>query len=160
MPRYIDADEAIRLSKEDKLAWVYDLTDLEEFLVGVPTADVVPKSEVEELKKAYANYEETTGLKQAKQELAREIFEEIERQQFFLKDHAGNVGVVVMRKDIAKLKKKYSKRYFKEDGEDTNVPTKVSSSDICVVCGEPVPEGRQICSMCETGREFLNKKKG
>ena len=41
MPRYIDADEAIQLSKEDKLAWVYDLTDLEEFLSGVPTADVV-----------------------------------------------------------------------------------------------------------------------
>ena len=56
MARYIDADEAIRLSKEDKLAWVYDLTDLEEFLVDVPTADVAPKSEV-----------------------AREIFEEIEK---------------------------------------------------------------------------------
>ena len=45
MPRYIDADEAIRISKEDKLAWVYDLTDLEEFLAGVPSVDVAPKSE-------------------------------------------------------------------------------------------------------------------
>ena len=36
-------------------------------------ADVVPRSEVEELKKAYANYEETTGLKKAKQEMACQI---------------------------------------------------------------------------------------
>lgn len=33
------------------------------------------QSEVEELKKAYLQYEETSGLKQAKQEVAREIFE-------------------------------------------------------------------------------------
>ena len=37
--------------------------------------------------------------------------------------------------------------------------TKVSSHEICVACGEHVPEGRQICSMCRTGQEFLNKKK-
>lgn len=37
--RLIDAREAIRMSKEDKFMWVYDLTDLEEFLAGVPTAD-------------------------------------------------------------------------------------------------------------------------
>ena len=49
MPRYIDADEAIRISKEDKFMWVYDLTDLDEFLVGVPTADVVPKTEVDKI---------------------------------------------------------------------------------------------------------------
>lgn len=31
--------------------------------------------------------------------------------------------------------------------------------EICVVCGDQVPEGRQVCYMCETGQEFLNKKK-
>ena len=35
---------------------------------------------------------------------------------------------------------------------------KVSSHDICVVCGEHVPEGRQICTMCETGTQKLNTK--
>ena len=54
----------------------------------VPTADVVPKSEVEEWQKLYADsqkkwekaYEELeTKLEQAKTEFAREIFEEIEK---------------------------------------------------------------------------------
>lgn len=39
--RPIDADEALRMRDED-LNWVYDLTDLEEFLAGVPTLDVEP----------------------------------------------------------------------------------------------------------------------
>ena len=66
MPRYIDADEAIRISKEDKFMWVYDLTDLDEFLVGVPTADVVPKTEVDKARQqAYEN---------GKREVARELY--------------------------------------------------------------------------------------
>lgn len=48
----------------------------------VPTADVVPKSEVERLQKALDEYEETSGLKQAKAEVAMEIFEEIEKTVF------------------------------------------------------------------------------
>ena len=40
--RLIDADEAIRISKEDQFMWVYDLTDLEEFLAGVPTIEAEP----------------------------------------------------------------------------------------------------------------------
>ena len=44
--------------------------------------------------------------------------------------------------------------------KDTDDANKVSSGDICVVCGEPVPEGRQICSMCEVGQEYLKKRKG
>lgn len=43
--------------------------------------------------------------------------------------------------------------------KDTNDANKVSSGDICVICGESVPEGRQVCGMCETGQEFLNKRK-
>ena len=46
-------------------------------------------------------------------EVAREIFDEIENKKRFLQDHAGNIGVVVILKDIAKLKKKYTER--KED---------------------------------------------
>ena len=37
--------------------------------------------------------------------------------------------------------------------------TLVSSDEICVACGEQVPEGRQVCHKCETGQEFLNKRK-
>ncbi len=46
-----------------------------------------------------------------------------------------------------------------EKYKDTNAPTKVSSGEICVICGESVPEGRQVCGMCETGQEFLKKRK-
>ena len=41
-------------------------------------------------------------------EVAREIFEEIESKKIFLKDHIGNLGIVVRLKDIAELKKKYT----------------------------------------------------
>ena len=40
--RLIDADEALRISKEDRFMWVYDLTDLEKFLTGVPTIEAEP----------------------------------------------------------------------------------------------------------------------
>ena len=108
--------------------------------------------EREELKKAYANYEETTGLKQAKQEVAREIFEEIEKLLYIgIVEHVNCIDTYV-KKGYVELKKKYV--------PDTDDGTKVSSGDICVVCGEHVPEGRQICSMCETAQEFWRKRKG
>lgn len=177
--------------------------------------------EREELKKAYANYEETTGLKQAKQEVAREIFEEVEKLLYIgLVEHANCIDAYV-EKGYVELKKKYvtdtndshkvsSKEIAKLIGDnytmsrdlkmavkliedwqdefgklkdakiieglqpieaitsvhmltlekykDTN-GNKVSSGEICVVCGEHVPEGRQICSMCETGKEFFKKRK-
>lgn len=74
-------------------------------------ADVVPRAEVEKLKQAYANYEETSGLKQAKAEVAREIFEEIEKLSHrFMNDEHYIFGDMVW--DIAELKKKYT------EGED------------------------------------------
>ena len=39
--RLIDANEALRIAKEERYMWVYDLTDLEEFLTEVPTVDAV-----------------------------------------------------------------------------------------------------------------------
>lgn len=40
--RLIDVEEAIRISKDDKFMWAYDLTDLEEFLMKeVPPVDAV-----------------------------------------------------------------------------------------------------------------------
>ena len=78
MPRYIELDDAIRAACKVVHNQI-DAVEIATALEDAPTADVAPKSEVEELKKAYANYEETTGLKQAKQEVAREIFAEIEK---------------------------------------------------------------------------------
>lgn len=40
--RLIDADEALRISKEGQYMWVHDLTDLEEFLTNVPTVEAFP----------------------------------------------------------------------------------------------------------------------
>lgn len=30
-----------------------------------------------------------------------------------------------------------------------------SHSDLCVCCGEPVPEGRMVCRSCETGSNMI-----
>lgn len=103
MPRYIDAELAIELKDKD-LNWVYDLEDLEDFLAGVPTADVVPKSEHDKLEytligvmhsvdkwldgeelerdevnRAITMREKTLGIiENIKAEVAREIFDELE----------------------------------------------------------------------------------
>lgn len=67
-------------------------------------ADVVPKSEVEELKKAYLQYEETSGLKQAKQEVAKEIIGEI------LLNHTPDIDgfFTIHESELAKIKNKYT----------------------------------------------------
>ena len=48
-------------------------------------------------------------------DVAREIFAEIENKKIFLKDHAGNIGIVVRLKDIAELKKKYTEEAIDEE---------------------------------------------
>lgn len=112
--------------------------------------DVVPKSEVERL---YYNLQVVLEERaETKQEVAREIFKEM--QSCLVMRHWHGHDILSFEFDAVKyseLKKKYV--------TDTNVPTKVSSGDICVVCGEHVPEGRQICSMCETGKEFFKKRR-
>lgn len=100
------------------------------------TADVVPKSEVEQankeldnlaeelsdlivekdhlfdevvrLRKALDEYEETSGLKQAKAEVAREIFEEIEKLSYYAPTPYDDEINVVDYEDIAELKKRYT----------------------------------------------------
>ena len=86
MPRYIDADEALRISKEDKFMWVYDLTDLEEFLQDVPPADVAPRAEV-----------------------AREIFGELDKLLFGVLDaDIGEQMLCVYLQEYTELQKKYT----------------------------------------------------
>ena len=40
--RLIDADYMLRMSENDRFIWVYDMTDLEEFLTHVPTIEAAP----------------------------------------------------------------------------------------------------------------------
>lgn len=96
-------------------------------LESEPTADVVPKSEVDlyrqqvdeledELASTYDKLEDAKAEKDAliknyaecMKDYAKEIFEEIESKKMFLKDCVGNMGVVVLFKDISELKKKYT----------------------------------------------------
>ena len=72
----------------------------------IQAADVVPKSEVERLQKALDAYEETSGLKQAKAEIAREIFEEIEN--FIPRFMVGYFSYESLTEGIAEIKKKYT----------------------------------------------------
>lgn len=74
----------------------------------------VPKSEVERLRKALDEYEETSGLKQAKSDVAREIFAEIKQQlrglfDFFRQDDGIRESGAIMLaiSEIAELEKKY-----------------------------------------------------
>lgn len=60
--------------------------------------------------------------------------------------------------DDKKLKNE-GKETNQDKGSRQNQVTQVSPHEICVICGEPVPEGRQVCGMCEIGQAFLDKKK-
>lgn len=75
---------------------------------SLPTADVVPKSEV-----------------------AREIFEEIEK----IATAEGAYDYVSIQ-EIAELEKKYTEQA-------------VENAERCIICGEVIPEGRQACPKCE-----------
>ena len=111
MPRYIDADRIVfwirHVSSNGKLCD----TDVRKVafsdeIARIPTADVVPKSEVEELKHIYKRYNK--AIKHEREEVAREIFEEIEKLMF-----DGAVGgkfpaKVINPSKYAELKKKYT----------------------------------------------------
>ena len=94
--RYIDADALIKKiypinAKAVKLA-----------IDNTPTADVVPKSEVE---RVYDNLKAVLEERaETKQEVAREIFEEIERNII----NSNFEFMFVNKKYFAELKKKYT----------------------------------------------------
>lgn len=113
----------------------------------IPAAEVVPRSEVERLEKEVDRLSQVVLYHDAfKADEIREIFEEIETL-FGAATEVTIIAQVIEMSEYKALKKKYLPE------------TKVSSGDICVVCGESVPEGRQVCGMCETGQEFLKKRK-
>ena len=141
--RYVKLDDVISIIKD--VNW--NLGGLIQHLKEhCPTADVVPKSEVEKLQAqnadldilvkdlrfrnkelqkaneglaknieeleiendtvrgAYLDFEETTGLKQAKADVAREIFEEIDK----LAKEGGVIWTHYAAAVLAELKKKYT----------------------------------------------------
>ena len=116
MARYIDADKMV--AKDNAYTtFPHDLagcddTDLVRWINEQPTADVVPKSEVEKLQEAYndrlAKDIQTNAefVKHAKAEAAREIFEEIDSMIFgtIIPDDCAIISIAM----LAELKKKYT----------------------------------------------------
>ena len=114
---YIEREAAINVVINNPYRLAYKTGKTIQEIKEIPTADVVPKSEVEWLYKQvdcllqevmYNDDIAKMKVDEAKAEVAREIFEEIESKKMFLKDCVGNMGIVVLFKDIAELKKKYT----------------------------------------------------
>jgi hypothetical protein len=105
MPRYIDADALLERMKHTPRYF-----DIKHDIEQMPTADVVPRSEYDELLKAYAVYEEITGIKKAKKDVAREIFEEIEKflEVALMNGHIETPILCIGFGTFFELKKKYA----------------------------------------------------
>ena len=117
MARYIDADAAIRLIEMDALLqFGYTKRDAIDCIKATPTADVVPKSEVDEMKIILATYALRDRIR---------IFEEIEeifnkrvafytdmaKQSKFTEKHYAETMIKnceIYLQEIAELKKKYT----------------------------------------------------
>ena len=111
MAEYIER-EALENAFEDESKngnFVFTANWIMEILDNLPHADVVPKSEVDEIKEEYerlkleyAGFEAGVkhGIKMFKIKVAREIFEELER-----------IGLVLPYDDYLELKNKYTEEY-------------------------------------------------
>ena len=118
----------------------------------VSTADVVPKSEVEDLKDI--NEHLAVMLMEAKTDVAREIFEEIDDAK---KSHAlGDINDFWLYVRLTNLKKKYTGgkectdcKHFVGCEQAVWVGRCDQYTERCVSCGEIIPEGRQVCPQCE-----------
>ena len=132
MARYIDAD-ALKERLEDFSKWCRDGRKqgvdfvLDCPLPNMPTADVAPKSEVEWLEKENARllnlseYNRSAieqDITDAKAEVAREIFEDIEKHECH-----GIAGQAVMymifAEEYAELKKKYTGEQNRRSDHET-----------------------------------------
>ena len=102
MARYIDADKLLK-NLPDDLPYK---ASVKRVLIQAPTCDVVPKSEVEKVVAQISKQEMDSYEHIYKQEVAREIFEEIEENLVNANFITGNVelnfGYYLM------LKKKYT----------------------------------------------------
>lgn len=82
MPRYIDVDKAITAINNEMFMNESTKSLFRMILRAIPTADVVPRAEVDELKKERDEYkkhvdEDIIYVNRIKAEVAKEIFEEI-----------------------------------------------------------------------------------
>ncbi len=122
MPRYIDVDALLEAVKGRRLifeentpveeAIAEQVSVFEEAIEELPAADVVPKSEVERLKKERDEYKKHVDsdiiyVHRIKADVAREIFEEIENLSVDTVDDWGNDVRIISDIDFAELKKKY-----------------------------------------------------
>jgi hypothetical protein len=169
MARYIDADALYKklypLDLADKRKYTINAKAVADAIANIPTADVVPKSEFNKTiaEWAYLHADVLNKLENAKAEVAREIFEEIEKLLYIgVVEHVSCIDAYV-KKGYAELKKKYL-----PDTDDGNITAAEAIANFheaaheyytdnnhCVVCGESVPEGRQVCGMCEVGMDTL-----
>lgn len=109
MARCIDADELLNRLPDD----LPYKGSVKRVLIQAPDADVVPKSEVERLEKDNEDLRNVltntiNKYRNCEAELAREIFEEIEKCMEH--DYISSIGVYngALRLRIAALKKKYT----------------------------------------------------
>ena len=125
MTQYIDADNIVYWTRRDvrKVAFSDEIA-------RVPTADVVPKSEVEWLEKEvdrlsqvvlYHDTFKIDEIKDAKTDVAREIFAEIEDLMrewfdFFRQDNDIRESCAIMAalSQITELKKKYTEETYEK----------------------------------------------
>lgn len=86
--KYVKLDDVLKLLNRNSITKAITFSDgisIYDSVQNLPTDDVVPKSEVERLENTYnrairkINNKTITAIRNAKQEVAREIFEEIEK---------------------------------------------------------------------------------
>ncbi len=128
--RYIDADELLKHyialvkidwnNKVSPPSWSYAYESFIDYLAELPTADVVPKSEVEKLNNElmiwkqdrFNLYQRLELYEITRQKVAREIFEEIEKliysECFSIRADRVIEGRIIDGEMLAELKKKYT----------------------------------------------------
>ena len=119
MARYIDADEMLQFIDEQNIEndWLlnqYSADWISSFIENRPTEDVVPRSEVEKLteerdryKKYYYRHEYDEWEAEIKQEVAKEIFKELDEVFLTIPLKDGEKATLVDFKRYAELEKKY-----------------------------------------------------
>ena len=112
MDEYIKKSEAIKAIRENPSKMAMYTAKAICAIENLPTADVVPKSEVEKLQKEleiwkqnrFNLFQRLGCYEMAKQKIAREIFEEIEKHIVF-----NTYGIATISdKTFAELEKKYT----------------------------------------------------
>jgi hypothetical protein len=133
MAEYIECKALLKALKEERKNGNFVFTSkwIKEIMDNLPKADVVPKS-IFELWKQNAEKlaEENDALKdsnehlavmlmEAKTDVAREIFEEIEKLSYYAPTPYDDEINVVDYEDIAALKKKYTEEEWDENQSKT-----------------------------------------